>query len=267
MNTTRPISITALAHTYTALRDDLGDLGDLPKELATTVANVYYRFFVLAENPTASGAGFDTTDSRSAIESYRTFMETHATIQSSFQFAKELIRSARDIRKQKSELFDYVVVVALDALKYNIDNATEKMPLRRAIERRFKKVDEIPNLLEIMAARALVVYSANQSEPKAHSIPIDPKDPGTQHPAVREVLAIDGDTSMTLVQLDNDYYVVAIGLRPWHTYDAKTDQSHYYGMDRQQAVRVFDTTVEQMNSRRDAKVAEEAEPDEIDEDD
>jgi hypothetical protein len=56
---TRTISRLALMSAYEGIRHDLGDLADLPRELATTVANVYYRFFLFSENPTTpTGPGF-----------------------------------------------------------------------------------------------------------------------------------------------------------------------------------------------------------------
>jgi len=47
-------------------------------------------------------------------------------------------------------LFNYMVQVALDSLKYKIDNAHQKSPIRCAIERIFKKPDEIPVLYRKM---------------------------------------------------------------------------------------------------------------------
>ena len=156
---TRTISQSALASAYEGINHDLGDLGDLPRELATTVANVYYRFFLFSENPTMpTGPGFQPAASGSFIESYQKYMEGSATILSTFQFAKDLIKAARETRKQNARMFSYLVVLTLDVLKYNIENANEKTPIRRAIERKFKKVDEISNLLDLMAERGMVIY-------------------------------------------------------------------------------------------------------------
>jgi hypothetical protein len=163
MSTAHMISQSALESTYEGIRHDLGDLADLPRELATTIANVYYRFFAFSENPMApTGPGFQPATGGSVIDSYQTYMAGSATILSSFQFAKGLITAARDTRKQDVSLFPYLVVLTLDVLKYNIENADEKTPIRRAIERKFKKVDEIPDLLEVMAARGMVIYGADQ---------------------------------------------------------------------------------------------------------
>ena len=152
------ISDTALQHTYQGIRNDFGDLGDLPRELATTVANVYYRFFAFSQNAGASLGG--GSEGHNPMERYSKFMQDTGTVMSSFQFAKELINSARETRKHNSALFDYMTVLTLDVLKYNIDNAADKTPIRRAIERKFKKVDEISDLLDIMSAKGMVVYTA-----------------------------------------------------------------------------------------------------------
>ena len=156
------VQTTGAGTTYRGIRDDLGDLGDLPRELATTVANVYYRVFAFPEDPAAvMTRDCQSLDEDNFIEKYRSFREGVATAQSSFHFAKHLIQSTRGARDENPAVFDYLVTLTLDILKYNIDKAHEKTPIRRAIERKFKKVDEISNLLDIMAARGMVIYSPN----------------------------------------------------------------------------------------------------------
>jgi hypothetical protein len=62
----------------------------------------------------------------------------------------QAIRDTRNKHPDRKKLVDYMVQVALDSLKYNIDNAHEKTPIRRSIERRFKKPDEISGLYDRM---------------------------------------------------------------------------------------------------------------------
>ncbi|MGH8581869.1 MAG: hypothetical protein ACREWG_03590, partial [Gammaproteobacteria bacterium] len=114
-----------------------------------------------------------------------------------------------------------------------IENAAEKTPLRRAIERKFKTVDEVTNLLDIMAARGMVLYNEGRPEPTSDFTDLVSKDTDGRHPLVTDLIALDGDSDLTLVQLDNGYYVVSIALRPLYTYDVKTEHSYYYGLDRQ----------------------------------
>ncbi len=137
-----------------ALRGDLGDLSDLPLELANTLANVYYRFFACAEHTTRGG---NTNllkpyldESRSPCDAFKYFSKFNAETLASFEFAKNFVQSVRGIKKKKPELFSYMTTLTLDILKYKIDNADSKTPIRRAIERRFKTPREIPDLLERM---------------------------------------------------------------------------------------------------------------------
>jgi hypothetical protein len=137
-----------------ALQADLGDLSDLPVELASTVANVYYRFYACAEHMLRGGKTnlLDPylDDSRNALDAYKAFSKLHTEATASFEYAKNFVQSARGIKKQKPELFSYMVTLTLDILKYNIDNANTKTPIRRAIERKFKAPREISDLLERM---------------------------------------------------------------------------------------------------------------------
>jgi hypothetical protein len=148
------------------LHADFGDLSDLPKELANTLANVYYRFFMLA--PSATG---QTMEERAmdlqremlrqgdALEGYKKLMNSMAATEAGFRFAKDFIKAVRGARGKTPDFSRYLIVLTLDILKYDIDNANTKTPLRRAIERKFKKVDEIPDLLDIMGSHGFIVYS------------------------------------------------------------------------------------------------------------
>ncbi len=145
-----------------ALRGDLGDLSDLPLELANTLANVYYRFYASTEHMMG---GCKTNllepyldDSRSPLEAYRNISKLNAEAIASFENAKNFVQSARGIKKKKPELFSYMATLTLDILKYDIDNAISKTPIRRAIERRFKTPREIPDLLERMQREGYVSH-------------------------------------------------------------------------------------------------------------
>jgi hypothetical protein len=65
-----------------------------------------------------------------------------------YQHAAGLVQSMRDVRKQEPWLFDFLQTVTLDSWKYRIPKAEAKSAFRRAVERRFRKVDEIPGLYE-----------------------------------------------------------------------------------------------------------------------
>jgi hypothetical protein len=57
--------------------------------------------------------------------------------------------------------FEYLRVLLLDTLKYRIKDASEKTPIRRAIERKFCQPNEINGLYEQMAR---LVRSSDASE-------------------------------------------------------------------------------------------------------
>lgn len=160
-----------------ALHGDLGDLTDLPFELANTLANVYYRFFALSEHAARFGPGGVflrdgstnllapyLEDSRSAIDAFANYTELHAEAVSSFEHARGLIQSAREVRTKEPELFSYLTTLTLDILKYNTKDPGSKTPIRRAIERTFKTPREISDLLDRMLAGGYDLYrSGNRS--------------------------------------------------------------------------------------------------------
>ena len=179
----------ALANSYKAIAHDLGDLGDLPKELATTVANVYYRFFSMPKSLRIS------TSSQGLNQSYKNYMETFSSSVASFKFTKELVNSARQTREENAQVFQYLVTLTLDELKYRITDADKKTPLRRSLERRFKHVDEIPNLLEIMAERDMALYRAKKiSHVETLPVPmiacVGLLEPGQEHDVIVTVKAM-----------------------------------------------------------------------------
>lgn len=137
---------------------DLGSLDDLPIEVANTVANVYYAFWkrLLALGPLREGAAApaDAKDHPDGIlAGYMHYIKTNPSVIAGYKFASEMIktiRSAATKHPDRKVLVDYMGQVFLDSLKYGIDNAHQKTPMRRAIERRFKKPDEIPDLYKKM---------------------------------------------------------------------------------------------------------------------
>ena len=136
------------------IAEDLGSLDDLPAELANTAANVYYTFWMrlIALAPLREGAPAPAgTENHpdGILGGYMHYIKTNPSIIAGYKFAADMIKAIRGIAEKhpdRKELVDYMVQVALDSLKYNIDNAHQKTPIRRAIERKFKKPDEIPGL-------------------------------------------------------------------------------------------------------------------------
>lgn len=126
-----------------AIRRNLGSLDDIPRELANTIANVYYKFYARAT----------ALSTPSGSEDLKSFIEDTATILSSHKYVKQYIGGLRRIDKRaKPVLYSYTVTFILDILKYQIDGAQDKSGLRRMIERQFRrhKVKEIPNLYDLL---------------------------------------------------------------------------------------------------------------------
>lgn len=150
-------NIEALKTAEDHIESELGTLDDLPKELANTIANVYYRFCANAlEMLSYSKREFfipnsvkrESGDSR---ELYKKFMYNQAQIVTDLESAPKFIKGLRGIDKYaQPNLYKFTVEFILDCLKYNIENAQNKTGLRRMVERKFKKPDEIPNLIDLM---------------------------------------------------------------------------------------------------------------------
>ena len=143
------IDITALKQAANSLFRDLNRLDDLPQELRNTLANVYYRFFALRRNlrDPSKVLGYENSD---FMSTYKGFMQGSTFALADFQCAKGMIEGMRETRKHNPDIYDYMVVLTLDVFKYRIPNAQDKTPIRRAIERKFKKPNEIAGLYERM---------------------------------------------------------------------------------------------------------------------
>lgn len=148
------ISNKSLCNAYEELLEDFGDLADLPDELVNTLANIYYRFSVLQEHLERGGNTPFLTPyigrSSNMMEGMSSFYAFSSQAQVTFEYAKDLIDAARKTREENKELFPYLATLSLDILKYEINNAGAKSPLRRLVERKFKKVYEIEGLFNIM---------------------------------------------------------------------------------------------------------------------
>ena len=148
------ISQKALREAAEIMHWQLGVLDDLPVELANTLANIYYRPIAYTEHLSSGGRSLFldpyVPESSSMLDAFKNNNKFFSEAQSTFECAKDIVLSARQACSENPELFPYLVTLMLDLFKYNIENAESKTPIRRAIERKFKKVREIPNLFEIM---------------------------------------------------------------------------------------------------------------------
>ena len=136
------------------IKNELGTLDDIPYELANTIANIYYRFFMLTEKIVSSKSLNDFLSEREDIlVSLQEISNEINFLLTSVQLIPQYIKNLRNIDKERQpNLYRLFVNIYLDDLKYNIKNPFNKTGIRRKIERFFKrnKVKEIPNLIEII---------------------------------------------------------------------------------------------------------------------
>ena len=131
------------------LFDSLGTLEDLGPELANTVANVYYRYALASGNvdnlALALGMAPPTTQS-----AHGDLMTEVGVIMAQQEYIDEMVQRMRLARDKDAKAAEYLRVLALDTFKYRIANAMKKSAIRRAVERRLMRANEIAGLYERM---------------------------------------------------------------------------------------------------------------------
>jgi len=131
------------------LFDSLGPLEDLGPELANTVANVYYRYALASGHvhnlSLALGVGEPMTQG-----GQKDLLAEVGVIVAQQEFIDDMIQRVRYTRKKNVRLAEYLRVLTLDTFKYRIARANAKTAVRRAIERRFRRTNEIAGLYAMM---------------------------------------------------------------------------------------------------------------------
>jgi tetratricopeptide (TPR) repeat protein len=132
---------------------NLGSLDDIPDELANTIINIFLRYdSIFSKN------GYILSNKKSPAINYPpkdqllSFADNYSKAKSEFKSIIDFIQQIRTFDKFKEPdhiIYDIACEFALDVFKYNIKNAGTKLPIRRKIERKFKTVNEISNLVEI----------------------------------------------------------------------------------------------------------------------
>lgn len=136
-----------------AIKRNMGRLDDIPRELANTVANIYYRFFSMASEMGPEWIPSQMTRATDMRQGLVEFIEESASLIADVKAIPKAILDLRKIDKYRQpNLYSFSVEYLLDEFKYNIKNAAYKPGIWRKIERLFKKskVKEIPNLIELM---------------------------------------------------------------------------------------------------------------------
>lgn len=120
--------------THSALKADFGLMGDLPHEVANVVANVYLRYF---EHGLASAPPIPYDEFNTRVSEQERMVKVVA----------EFRKFSQNQSAEKTEILaDFIV----DVFKFRMPDALTKMPIRRMIERKFRKSRDIPNLINAL---------------------------------------------------------------------------------------------------------------------
>lgn len=142
------VNTQVLREARDALARDLGPLDDLSDEMKNTLANIYYKFVLMV----SMNLQLQKPTSRDVASAFKEYMLDAGQILTDYKFAAELVKSMREVRKQDQSIYEFLETHFFDVHKFRIKNANKKSGLRRAIERPFAKVDEIPDLYKQMLA-------------------------------------------------------------------------------------------------------------------
>lgn len=146
------IDKNVLAITEQTIRSVFGSVDDLSHEIANTIANIYYKYFLITlESTVPSTHPLSDSEDGDILDELVLYGEYATSLSTALQTIPKMIIAIRELdpilqpnsRKAAEDFF-------LDIFKYDISNAHQKIGLRRMIERKFKKVHEIPGLIDLM---------------------------------------------------------------------------------------------------------------------
>jgi hypothetical protein len=138
------------------LGEQLENLDDFNGELQNTIANVYYRPFFVPDTPSLASDDF--------IGHYAEDAKFSVIAMNDLETIEDIVKSSRGARDQakiadKSKVSEsmaqaldgYLQQLLIDIYKYRIEDAPNKSPIRRAIERRFASpISEVDGLYSLM---------------------------------------------------------------------------------------------------------------------
>jgi hypothetical protein len=131
--------------------DQLGGIDDLPYELQNTIANLYYDYYLLNDRFANTEKGIPKVFKKEgdALENLRNLTMDSLFLTHHVPKIPEYVRSLCRTKREDPEIYDYMVELYTDMLKYKIKNTFKKNGIRRSIERRRnkKKVSEYPDLI------------------------------------------------------------------------------------------------------------------------
>jgi hypothetical protein len=134
----------ALREAAENLSRSLGTLDDLGAELADTVANIYYRYALVTGTVSDLVLALGTAAGDNVTEEIGVIMAQQ-------EYVDDMIRAVRRARRD-TQLAERMKLLTLDTLKYRIADPSKKSAIRRALERRFARVNEIKGLYSRMRA-------------------------------------------------------------------------------------------------------------------
>jgi hypothetical protein len=138
----------------------LGPIDDLGKELSNTVANVYYRFHLMSQKMANPAGALNVEPGRDMISDYRKVMGAMGETLAQYKTIEKIISEVRAAWRRDPSTGYFLTNLTLDLFKYRIPNAEKKMLIRRAIERPFRRVDEIAGLYKEMSKVPLPLSKA-----------------------------------------------------------------------------------------------------------
>jgi len=144
------INEKALQYAAILIECSMDTLDDMPTELANTIANIYYKCVLQGIEAEEFVFPFMNYIGRDARKKGHNYAEYRATLEASFEAAPKVVENLRRLRKGDPNSYSDIVKFYLDILKYNINNAANKSETVRMMERKFKKVDEIEGLINLM---------------------------------------------------------------------------------------------------------------------
>ena len=179
-----PIDKKVLKKCEEAILDILGNLIDLPYDVANTICNIYYRYFEIFSNESIEDIKknisffddllFENKENpfvilRINVDSLEDTRKSNATVDSlvaaEFICLNKVVQSIRifddpnivfgDSDYTKNIYYSNITSeLLLDIFKYRILKAFDKTPIRRKIERKMKKkINEISNLIDFLNVR------------------------------------------------------------------------------------------------------------------
>lgn len=138
-----------------SLYSHFGSLMDLPEELRDTLTSIYYEVHWLRSKEGAMPLVAHLPSQKNPKKKLDVAMRQAILRTSQYQIADTLVGAIREANKDtQPKLYGALVRIALDKLKWNIDNVFEKSKLRRSLEKIAKKpMPEVPGLHKHMRKR------------------------------------------------------------------------------------------------------------------